>query len=1669
MADEETLRDYLKWATTNLHDARQRLHDLEERDYEPVAIVGMGCRFPGGVSSPEEMWDLLAAGGDAIAPFPGDRGWDEDLLEPDPGQAAPAYARAGGFVSATEFDPGFFGIGPREALAMDPQQRLLLEVSWEALERAGIGPASLRGSRTGVFTGASSSAYDIGLLLALGGTGGLEGYLLTGNSGSVLSGRISYTLGLEGPALTVDTACSSSLVGVHLAARALRAGECTLALAGGAAVMATPGTFMEFSRQNGMAADGRCKSFGAGSDGTGWGEGAGMLVLERLSDARRNGHPVLAVVTGSAVNQDGASNGLTAPNGPSQHRVIAAALDSARLSPADVDAVEAHGTGTVLGDPIEAQALIAAYGQGRPEGRPLWLGSVKSNIGHAQAAAGVGGIIKMVLALQRQELPRTLHADEPSPHVDWSAGQVRLLTEPLPWPASGERPRRAGISAFGVSGTNAHLIIEEAPAAERQAAGGDADGAVNPQDANGAAAAAVAAGAPVAWLVSARSAAGLAVQAGRLADWVRGRPGLDPADVAWSLATTRSVLTHRAVVTGTGQDELLAGLSALAAGEPAPEVVSGLAGRGRVGLLFSGQGAQRAGMAAGMHAASPVFAAAFDEAAGRLEELLGIPVAEVALGTGPDGDADERAVQTIFAQPGLFAVQAGLAAVLAAAQIVPAGVAGHSVGEVAAAYVAGVLSLKDACTLIAARAALMQALPPGGTMCAVAAGEQDVSGVLAGLPGAGVAAVNGPTATVVSGTAQAVADAAAAFAARGVRTRMLGVSHAFHSALMDPVLGELAAAAAGLAHGVPRVPWAGALDGELVTSPDPGYWAEQARRPVRFAAALRTLAARGIDVFIEAGPDGTLSALGPAALEASETAPEAPEPGERAATPVFIPLLRPGVPAAEAATAALARAHVAGAGVRWDAVLPPARRIDLPTYAFQHQRYWPVPGTGRARSGGTPVAAGTAAESRFWAAIEGGDVAGLADTLSADVGRPLSELLPALAAWRHRELERSALDSWRYQVTWVPVSDPAPAALSGTWLLFAPPACDLARQAADAMTARGARVASLECSAAGAAREALAGRIGEVLDGPVSGVVSLLALAEEPLPGLPALPTGLAATLALVQALGDVRVAAPLWVLTCGAVAAVPGEVLARPLQAQAWGLGRVAGLEYPDRAGGLIDLPAELDSRSAGRLAAVLAGCGEDQAAIRPAGILARRLVHAPARRPAAAPWQPRGTVLVTGGTGAIGGHVTRWLAAGGAPRLVLASRTGPHAPHAPALAAELAAAGAAVTVAACEVSARDSLAGLLARIARDGPPLTGVFHAAAHVDDGVIDKLDPARLAAVLAVMANGAALLDELAGNVDAFVLFSSVTGVVGGAGQGSYAAANAFLDALAERRTAQGLAGISVSWGPWAGGGMAESTAAVRVRQRLLGGLMPPMEPGRAIRALEQAVNGPGGTLAVMDVDWSWLPAARGAGDLRRLPLLGDLPEIRQIAAAGQQTGGLALGGLAPGGLAERLAGLSRAEQGRLLTGLVRAEAAVVLGHRSAGEIEPGRAFRDLGFDSLASVELRNRLAASTGLGLPATLVFDYPTSVVLAEYLRTEILQEDVAVPPVFSQLDRLEAILSGIPDGSDIRADVTARLRTVLSKWVGGRDATPRESTANKLESATADEVFDFIDKELIN
>ena len=918
----EALRASLK-ERDRLQRENARLTDAAR---EPIAVVGMACRYPGGVRTPEQLWDLVAEGVDATSEFPADRGWPEDLHDPDPERSGKSYVRRGGFMDdVAGFDAEFFGIASREALAMDPQQRLLLEVSWELLERAGLNPVSMRGTKCGVFVGASTSAYvpDFERVPE-----SIEGYSLTGNLQSVLSGRVAYSLGLEGPAVSVDTACSSSLVAMHLAVQALRQGECSFALAGGVTVLASSAAFTEFSRQRALSPDGLCKAFSADADGFCAAEGIGMLALERLSDAKRLGHRVLGVVRGSAVNQDGASNGLTAPNGPSQERVIRQALANAGLTTADVDAVEAHGTGTRLGDPIEAQALLTTYGQDRPADRPVWLGSLKSNLGHTQSAAGVGGVIKMLMALDRQTLPRTLHIGEPSPFVDWSEGAVSLLTEQVAWPRGGSA-RRAGISSFGVSGTNAHVIVEEAPAESEMAA---------------APAATLSAEAPVldgsvlAWPVCAGSAGGLRTQAARLAGFAEAQDDLDAGAVGRALAE-RSGLRHRLVAVGWHLKELTAGLEAFAEqGESLPNVVTGaLAGRVKTALLFSGQGAQRAGMGRELYACSPVFAKALDEVCSHLDAGLGRSLREVMF--APEGTAEADLLgQTMFTQAALFAFEVAVTAVVRASGVRPDYLLGHSVGEIVAAHIAGVLDLKDACKLVAARGQLMQALPTGGMMLSIQASAEQVTETLRDLEDrASIAAVNGPTATVVSGDAEAVEAVETVWQERGVRTKRLQVSHAFHSPRMDPMLDDFRKIADSLTYQAPTIPVVSNLTGALAQGDDlctADYWVRHVRQAVRFADGMTYLSGTDTRILLEVGPRAVLTAMAADCL------------GEENEGVTAVALVRHDRPEPQSLVTGLGTAWTLGANLDWNTLLPPVDQpVELPTYAFDRTRYWLERGT----------------------------------------------------------------------------------------------------------------------------------------------------------------------------------------------------------------------------------------------------------------------------------------------------------------------------------------------------------------------------------------------------------------------------------------------------------------------------------------------------------------------------------------------------------------------------------------------------------------------------------------------------------------------------------------------------------------------------------------------------
>ncbi|WP_425086209.1 SDR family NAD(P)-dependent oxidoreductase, partial [Streptomyces hainanensis] len=900
---------------------------------DPVAIVAMACRYPGDVRGPEDLWRLVANGVDATGEVPERRGWDRwpwyrPGPEPHPGAS---YTRRGGFLAdADAFDAEFFGISPREALALDPQQRVLLEVAWATLERAGIPPHTLRETSTGVFVGAMTQDYGP-RLHEFDET--VAGYVLTGTTGSVLSGRIAYTLGLQGPAVTVDTACSSSLVALHQACQALRSGDCDLALAGGVTVMATPGIFVEFSRQRGLAPDGRCKPFADAADGTAWAEGAGLLLLERLSDARRAGHEVLATIRGSAVNQDGASNGLTAPNGPSQERVVRQALAAAGLDPAEVDAVEAHGTGTRLGDPIEAEALIAVYGQDRPAGRPLRLGSLKSNIGHAQAAAGVAGVIKMVEAMRHGRLPATLHVDRPTERVAWRPGTVELLTEAMAWPDTG-RPRRAGVSSFGISGTNAHLILQQGPAAEPEPAappsGADTAG-------------------PVPWVLSAATPGALPRQADRLLAALSDRPGLTPAEVGHALATTRTPLAHRAAVVGTGRAALTGALAALAAGEEPPpgagQLVRGSALDGRIAFVFPGQGSQWPGMAAELVATAPAFRDHLAACAEALDPLTGWRLLDVVTGAADAPPLDAAEV----VQPALFAVMTSLAALWRHHGVAPDAVIGHSQGEIAAAYVAGALDLPDAARVVALRSRALRRLRGLGGMAHLALPAERAGDLLAGWAGRlGVAAVNGPRSTVVSGDADALDDLLATCERDGVHARRVPVDYASHGPQVAAARDEILAALADLTPRRSTVAFYSTLTGAPVDTRDldGDYWYRNLRHPVRYEETVRRLLADGHRLFVESSPHPVL------VPGTQETAAEA------GTTAHVLGTLRRDQGGTDRFLTSLAEAHTGGATPDWGAVFPtpPTRRVPLPGYAFERVPYWLAPPTADVAAAGLAAA-----------------------------------------------------------------------------------------------------------------------------------------------------------------------------------------------------------------------------------------------------------------------------------------------------------------------------------------------------------------------------------------------------------------------------------------------------------------------------------------------------------------------------------------------------------------------------------------------------------------------------------------------------------------------------------------------------------------------------------------
>ncbi len=1546
---------------------------------DAIAIVGIGCRMPGGVVSPESFWTLLREGVDAVSEVPADR-WNADAYyDPDPDSPGKMVTRWGGFVEDVDrFDPQFFGIAPREAAGMDPQQRLLLEVSWEALEHAGQAPDRLHGSNTGVFVGISTNEY---LQLQIkAGASRLDAHAGTGGAVSVAAGRLSYSLGLQGPALAVDTACSSSLVAVHLACQSLQRGECDMALAGGVNLTLAPEANVILSRARMLSPEGRCKTFDASADGYVRGEGCGVIVLKRLAEAEQAGDRVLAVIRATAVNQDGRSGGLTVPNGPAQEALIRKALASAGVSPAQVDYVEAHGTGTPLGDPIEVRALGNVFGDGRAAADPLLIGSVKTNVGHLESAAGIAGLIKVALSLHRGEIPAHLHLESLNPLIALDAIPAAIPTSTMPWPARGTR-RLAGVSSFGFSGTNAHAVLEAAPSRAVKTGGIDRQRHVL----------ALSAKTPDALRELARR------YQERLAD---AASNIAAGDVCFTANAGRSHFEHRLAVTGTTIADLRHALAARAAS--IVEVDAPLAPR--IAFMFTGQGSQHAGMGRELYETQPVFASAL----ARCDEIYRDATGESLLDAiYPAADDDARINETAVAQPALFAIEYSLAELWRSWGVAPSAVIGHSVGEIVAACVAGAMSLEDGLKLTIARGRLMQSLPAGGAMAAVMATEADVRSVLVSHGGElSIAAINSPENVVISGPEAVVGSVCERFAARGIQTRRLVVSHAFHSTLMEPILDAFERAAEGVAAARPRVAVVSNVTGRMMAPEerlDAAYWRAHARQPVRFADGIRALAADGCTVFIEIGPSATLSSLGAAAIQDSAAH--------------WVPTLRRGRRDWDQIAESVARLYEAGVRIDWEGFDKPyaRRKVTLPTYAFQRERCWLDEDAG---------VASEAAGSR-WA------------------------------------------DSGVYEVAWRRSAGPSETGLradgrsldaSGRWIVLAEDGGSLGVDIARVLTARGG-----ECAIAYAGRETRRdgdGRWTIDLSAPngfdpliadsaarLRGVVHCLSLDARPLEDATAATLAQAGLLTcgsllhLTQALSRAGSGARVWVVTKDAVAAVPQDTLRGVTQTPAWGFGRVLSLEHPELWGGLIDISAGQFDAVALIVDRVLGPDADDQMALRRDGCFVPRLVAA---APAVTNVRLRrdASYLITGGMGGVGLLVAGDMARQGAGHLLLVSRSGmpprerwPELPadseafrQAAAIAA-IEALGTAVTVVAADIGSPDAQPVLSAALA-DAPPLRGVVHAAAVISARRTEDLALRDVERMLHPKLAGTLLLERAVSgcDLDFFVLFSSTAAVLGAAELSHYAAANAFLDGFARVRRSEGTPAISIGWGAWE-----RIRGSAEQHQAIDRGGMKIMPAARTLDALTHLRGADASHVVFAEVDW---PTLTQVYETRRQRPLFD--EVRRQAPALAHSRALAHGrpATAHGSSAPAYAGptfrsgasaeasnelLARIEAARpaerraVLLAHIRDLAAAVLGVRP-GQIDPRRGLFDMGMDSLMSVDLKTKLENTLGQKMPSTLTFNYPSVDAITDFVAGFIPGMDTPPAP-------LDTAAAGAPSSTADRDD----------------------------------------------
>lgn len=1444
----------VKQALLRIEDLEAQLRAVEGRRGEPIAIIGVGCRFPNSIRTPEAFWEFLRAGGDAVREIPRSR-WDVDrYYDPDPDAPGKMYCRHGAFLDGLDqFDPVFFGLSPREASAMDPQQRLLLECAWEALERAGVPPLSLRSSRTGVFVGSMSNEY-VTLSVHRGNLDGLEAHVGTGAAGSFLAGRISHHFGLMGPSIVVDAACASSLAAVHLASRSLRVGECDLALVGGVNAILSPEAWILTCKLRALAPDGRCKTFDAAADGYGRGEGCGVLVLRRLSDAVLAGDNILAVLRGSAVNHNGTSGGLTVPNAQAQEQVIRAALADASVHPRDVGYVEAHGTGTPLGDPIELSALCSALRADRPDDRPLLVGSVKTNIGHLEGAAGIAGIIKTVLAMQHVELPPHLHLRQLNPHIAEANFPIAIPTRPTAWES--ELPRVAGVSSFGLSGVNAHVILEQAPASNKRTA------PERPRRTQ------------CILPLSARSEAALRHVAEQYAIALSSDQSPDLEDVCFTAATGRSPLPFRWSGVAGSAAEMADHLQELADGSAKVEIGGHAGKRPRVALLFTGQGSQYAGMGQRLYETEPVFRRTVDEADRILADVLQRSFCAMLFGSDPSID------QTGYAQPAIFVIEAAMTTLWQSWGVKPDFVMGHSVGEFAAAFAAGVFSFEDGLRLIAERGRLMQSLPMGGGMLAALADRRVVAPWLTAHRDLAIAADNGAH-VVVSGPIASLDRFAKVLDAQSISSQRLATSHAFHSTLIEPILDRFEEFAASVAHHVPACTFISNRSGEpLVRGQklDAAYWRRHAREPVQFVQGLNTLARAGVDVLLEIGPTPVLLGM------AGRSWPR------NVVTPAMIASLRRNSADDVQLAAAVAELHRFGVDVDFGEYhhASVGRKLVLPTHPFQLERCW-------------------------------------IDSLSSSAASP-----------KPAEI---------YQSVWKELADLPPIQSNGvaphSWLALSDDgtiAPVVANTLSDAMQ---------PCTLAGLpADRADAGRRIAAADASLADIVLFVDSSDSP-------ERSAVCMLTVAQGLIDSGRKARLWLVTIGCQPVIVGERV-RPAGAAAWGIGKVFGLEHPERFGGLIDLPAEPAATIAADLASLLATrIDEDRIALRSGKTFVERLERRDARQPNT-PLMLRadGRYVVTGGLGGLGRSFARRLVERGARELLLIGRRNTEDADRRAFVQSLRDLGATVEVACIDVADHDALQSALS----SESPIAGVIHAAGVEAVQSFEKITDAELQQAFAAKAIGARNLHEITRSqrLDFFVATSSVASVWGGRGQAHYAAANAFVDALIADRRALGLPGTTINYGPWTGANMATDAA----RDWLARGGLRALEPEAALDAAEQLIAEDLTQAIVADVDWDvFLPVYQA---LRSRPLF----ERMQPAPARQPRGRT--------DFAKSLASAGRKERRRGLVDHVRHRLAGVL-RLDAARVEPTAAVFDLGIDSLLAVELKKLLETDLGVDLPATLV------------------------------------------------------------------------------------------------